>query len=250
LDSVVVTELTANDESIRLQLIAFRELMQRWQSAVVLPIDQLVLTLAQDLYTTTPDLAIAHSLALYLGHQADNSPHGRLPEFTIELKLVAQNKRRVIDLSEEGNNYNPDDHKGKVTVATMHSAKGLEWDRVYLMSVNNYDFPSAEPQDKFIGETWYLRDKLNLQAEALEQLKILQQVKDGELVFDYEEGKASDEARIEYAAERLRLLYVGITRARSELVMTWNTGRDGTVLQATPFVALQTFWEKERAKKK
>jgi len=69
-------------------------------------------------------------------------------------------------------------------------------------------------------------------------------------VFEYSEGEASAEARIEYAAERLRLLYVGITRARSELVMTWNTGRDGTVLQATAFVALQTFWEKELAKQK
>lgn len=246
LDSGDVAELTNADDTIYPQLIAFRELMQRWQEAVILPIDQLILTLAQDLFDTSADLAIAHSLALYLEHQADVSPHWRLPEFTAELKLVAQNKRRVVDLSEEGMNYNPDDHKGKVTVATMHSAKGLEWDRVYLMAVNNYSFPSAEPQDNYIGEKWYIRDNLNLQAEALAQLDILRRIADNELIFDYVEGDASEESRVEYAAERLRLLYVGITRARQELVMTWNTGRDGKVLQATPFIALQHFWDKQK----
>jgi superfamily I DNA/RNA helicase len=34
-------------------------------------------------------------------------------------------------------------------------------------------------------------------------------------------------------------LYVGITRARLELVLTWNTGRQGTQTQALPFAALQ-----------
>jgi len=239
LESEIVTDLTNDDESIMTDLIDFRALMRRWQSAAVLPIDQLVLTLTQDLFDTAADLAIAHSLALYLGKQAQTSPHWRLPEFTAELKLVAQNKRRVVDLSEEGNGYNPEDHKGKVTIATMHASKGLEWDRVYLMSVNNYDFPSAEPQDSYIGERWYIRDDLNLQAEALEQLRLSRDP----IAFDYIEGSATEDSRVEYAAERLRLLYVGITRARSELVMTWNTGRNGNVLQATPFIALRNFWE-------
>jgi DNA helicase-2/ATP-dependent DNA helicase PcrA len=52
---------------------------------------------------------------------------------------------------------------------------------------------------------------------------------------------------VEYAAERLRLLYVGITRAKRSLVMTWNTGKrtDGSVRPAAPFLALQTWWEDE-----
>jgi len=110
---------------------------------------------------------------------------------------------------------------------------------VYLMSVNAYDFPSAEPQDRFIGEKWFIRDHLDLQAEALAQLKAASDA----LTFEYEEGEATDKARVDYAAERLRLLYVGITRARRELVITWNTGRDGTIGQATPFIALQTYWD-------
>lgn len=239
MDGEVVSALVDQDDLVREHLLEFRALMRRWQQAVVLPIDQLLLTLAQDLFITSADLAIAHSLAVYLRRAGETSPHWRLPDFAGELRAVAQNKRRVLNLDEDATGYDPEMHKGKVTVATMHAAKGLEWDRVYLMSVNAYNFPSAAPGDQFIGEKWFVRDRLNLQAEAMEQLDRLADP----LPFQYDEGTATDAARIEYAAERLRLLFVGITRAKQELVITWNSGRDGKVVQATPFIALQTWWE-------
>jgi DNA helicase-2/ATP-dependent DNA helicase PcrA len=51
---------------------------------------------------------------------------------------------------------------------------------------------------------------------------------------------------LDYAAERLRLFYVGITRARKELIITWNTGSDDQRPkgQALPFAALVHWWEK------
>jgi len=42
----------------------------------------------------------------------------------------------------------------------------------------------------------------------------------------------------------LRLLFVGITRARKEMVITWNTGRMGNLQPAMPLVALQAYWKK------
>jgi DNA helicase II / ATP-dependent DNA helicase PcrA len=117
----------------------------------------------------------------------------------------------------------------------------LEWDRVYLMSVNNYDYPSADPYDAFISEKRFVRDNLNLDAEVLAQLNALANK------TPYVEGQATNEARIEYAAERLRLLYVGITRAKQELIMTWNTGRKGEQIEARPMAALRGWWEQERA---
>ena len=53
------------------------------------------------------------------------------------------------------------------------------------------------------------------------------------------------EARIDYAAERLRLLYVGITRAKRDLIVTWNTGRSpsGALQPAAPLIALHAWWE-------
>jgi DNA helicase-2/ATP-dependent DNA helicase PcrA len=95
------------------------------------------------------------------------------------------------------------------------------------------------PGDRYISERRYLRGGLNLEAEALEQLKALAD----DLFPRYHEGVATEQARVDYAAERLRLLYVGITRARKELIMTWNTGQRGDQVQAIPFAALQGYWE-------
>jgi DNA helicase-2/ATP-dependent DNA helicase PcrA len=58
----------------------------------------------------------------------------------------------------------------------------------------------------------------------------------------YEEGAATRRARLDYARERLRLLYVAITRARRDLILSWNTGRRGEAGPALAFVELQDWW--------
>ena len=80
--------------------------------------------------------------------------------------VVAKNERRFLGFSADDSGFDPSRHKGKVVVATMHKAKGLEWDRVYLMSVNNYDFPSGMANDQYISEKFFIRGGLNLEAEA------------------------------------------------------------------------------------
>ena len=234
-----VSEDTDGEQYQGLQ--AFRELVATWQRAAEMPIDQLILTIAGDIFRDVGDIATAHMVALYLARLAETHPLMRLPEFAAELYDIANNKRRFVGLGDDEGQFDPDAHKGMVTVTTLHKAKGLEWDRVYLISINNYDFPSAEANDSFIGEKWFIRDELNLSAEALAQLAALQAGR------PYQEGAASLDARINYAAERLRLLYVGITRARKALTITWNTGR-GASTEATPLVAMRTFWESARRK--
>ncbi len=236
-------DLENEQPALHEHLLTFRELVQRWQDATALPIDQIILTLAQDLFDQPADLAIAYKLAVVLRQAVDAHPDWRLPELAQELAVVARNERKFLGFTDEDTGFDPDAYRGKVVVATMHKAKGLEWDKVYLMSVNDYDFPSAMPQDTFIGESWFVRDSLNLEAEALAQLKALYENPD---FFFYDEGLATLHARHEYAAERLRLFYVGITRARRELTVTWNTGQRGTSQPAVPFIALQTWWEQQR----
>jgi DNA helicase-2/ATP-dependent DNA helicase PcrA len=224
----------------REMLEAFRALVQRWQEATLLPVDQLVLTITQDLFIEPADLALGHKLAVMLRSASDDHPEWRLPELSAELAVIARNQRRFLGFQDEDTGYEP--QPGEVTVSTLHKAKGLEWDRVYVLSVNNYDFPSAQPYDEYIGERWFIRDRLNLEAEALAQLEALV---DGTL---YGEGVATRQARLDYVRERLRLLYVSITRARKELILTWNTGRSREAKQmAVPFIALQTWWEEQRA---
>lgn len=230
----------AQEDPVTEELTLFRVHVRRWLEAVTLPIDQLVLTLAQDIFTEAADLALAHKLALVLRKAADDHPDWRLPELTAELAVIAKNERRFIGFSADDSGFDPEQHRGKVVVTTVHKAKGLEWDRVYLMSVNNYDFPSNQPNDRFISEKWYLRNHFNLEAEALAQLRVATSTNE----YDwYEEGVATMAARLEYVKERLRLFYVGITRAKKELIITWNTGRQG---DATPSLAMQAlvgWWE-------
>ncbi|MFC1997083.1 ATP-dependent helicase [Chloroflexota bacterium] len=224
-------------------LIAFRERIQTWMGTVLLPIDQIILTIAQDLFSESTELAIAHKLAVLL-RQAENSHQDwRLPELAGELAVIAKNERRFLGFSADDTGFDPEAHTGEVVISTVHKAKGLEWDRVYLMSVNNYNFPSGDMNDDYISEKWFIRDKLNLEAETLAQL-------DGAFTgneYDwYSEGNGTHEARMEYVRERLRLFYVGITRARQELVVTWNTGRRDKSSQSLPFSALMTAWEDQQ----
>jgi len=226
-------------ESDRALLAEFRELVCRWHSATVLPVDQLLLTVAQDLFVDPGELALSHKLAVMLRLRSDNNPEWRLPELTAELAQIARNQRRFLGFAEQDTGFEAE--PGVVTISTLHRAKGLEWDRVYVMSVNNYDFPSAQPYDEYISERWFIRDRLNLEAEALEQLECLVAGR------SYREGEATRQARLDYVAERLRLLYVGITRARRELILTWNTGRSREAkLMAVPFIALHTWWQERR----
>jgi DNA helicase-2/ATP-dependent DNA helicase PcrA len=220
------------------ELKAFRSTIQRWLRAVTLPIDQLILTLAQELFKDPADLALAHKLALVLRRAADDHANWRLPELTAELGVIAKNERRFIGFSSDDSGFDPNAHRGKVIVTTMHKAKGLEWDRVYMMSVNNYDFPSLQPYDSYISEKRFARDNLNLDAEALAQLRALNARDE---YGWYEEGAETLAARVDYVRERLRLLYVGITRAKKDLIVTWNTGRKG---DAQPSLALQALMGK------
>lgn len=221
-------------------LIEFREEVRKWQASVLLPIDQLVLTLAQDFFSETNELAMAHKLAILLRQASNSNPSWRLPQLTEELNVIARNERRFLGFSAQDSGFDPEQYKGKVVITTMHKAKGLEWDRVYLMSVNNYNFPSGVIDEGYITEKWYIRDKLNLQAEALAQLETAFSSDD----YDwYLEGEATQKARIDYVRERLRLLYVGITRAKKELVITWNKGRRKNQQVAFSFANLGSIWE-------
>lgn len=241
-------------EQVIQELSAFRVVIQRWLSAVTLPIDQLVLTLAQDVFSEASDLALAHKLALVLRSAADDHADWRLPELTAELAVIAKNERRFIGFSSDDSGFDPERHRGRVVVTTMHKAKGLEWDRVYLMSVNNYDFPSGMPNDRFISEKWFVRSGLDLSAEALAQLSALGSryvppTNDGTTrppsnEYDwYEEGAATMRSRLDYVKERLRLFYVGITRAKRELIVTWNSGRQGDATPSLPLSELMGWWE-------
>jgi DNA helicase-2/ATP-dependent DNA helicase PcrA len=225
-------------------LTEFRQMAQRWHAAVALPIDQLLLTLAQDLFDEPADLARAYHFAVVLRDYGEANPRWRLADLAQELRRVASNERRFVGLASEDTGFDPARYPGQVVVATMHRAKGLEWDHVHLTALNNYDFPSGGELDRYKSERWYVRDDLSLEAEAQGQLQALRP--DGP---PYIEGQPSLAARLDYVRERLRLLYVGISRAKRELVVTWNTGKREQEPKepALAFTVLRTYWENHEA---
>jgi DNA helicase-2/ATP-dependent DNA helicase PcrA len=231
-----MSTLDAGDPDLLATLDDFKEIVLKWQQAALLPIDQLILTLSVDLFHTPEELSISHKIAAFQKQLSIQHPDWELPALLDELKSLARNERRFFSISEE-NQFNPDDHKGKVVITTAHKSKGLEWDRVYLISANNYNFPSNLPDDNFISERWFIRDQLNLPAEALSQLNSLLDSSSPE----YIESEGTKQSRLDYARERLRLLYVSITRARQELVITWNNGRSGKSTPSVPFQALADY---------
>ena len=213
-----------------------------WQYAVLLPIDELIITIAADLFIEPVDLALAHKLALVLKKAQMYYPTWGLLEFSDELENIAENRYRLNAFSESEMSFNPDLHKGEVVVSTFHKAKGLEWDRVYLMSVNNYNFPSGDSGDTYFSEKWFIKEQRNLEAETMELARMVIQNN----LFE-DEGismAAKEKARLAFSAERLRMLFVGITRAKRELIITWNTGKRRDSTEAVALQALRDFWNK------
>jgi DNA helicase-2/ATP-dependent DNA helicase PcrA len=82
-------------------LSRFKILLRRWQEAAILPIDQLLLVLAQDLFDSPADLALAHKFAVVLRQSAANHPQDRLPQFVETLAEIARNQRRFLGFDEE-----------------------------------------------------------------------------------------------------------------------------------------------------
>ena len=130
-----------------------QSITRRWLDSVALPADEFVLLAAQDLFTSPIEIAICFCLAGHLGEYI-----GRLPNFDFDdcatlLEKVANGAERL-ELPDEGSQYTA--KPGTVTVCTMHGAKGLEWDRVFLMGLNNFAFPADPNKDRFMSRSFYL----------------------------------------------------------------------------------------------
>ncbi|WP_456095805.1 ATP-dependent helicase [Peptostreptococcus sp.] len=103
---------------------------------------------------------------------------------------------------------------GSVTLATIHKSKGMEWDAVIITGINKSDFPSSL-DDYFRVDRKYLRSDFKY-PEAFVNMDI-----DNILGGNQGKTRASyeDDLKLGLIGERVRLLYVGITRAKSSLLL-------------------------------
>ena len=220
------------DEDLRSHLEAFRALVQRWQGAVSLPIDQAILDPGpgpvqragrpgpgpQAGRQLAADRRAASRLAAAgAGQRADDHRAQRAP-----LSGLQRGGQRLRPEQIRGPGGGGDHAQGQgagVGPGLPDVGQQLRLPlRPALRPVHRREVVHPAGRQVQTG------GPLNLQAEALAQLDCWREQDDP---AGYVEGEASRLARLDYVRERLRLLYVGITRARKELVITWNTGRPG-----------------------
>jgi len=197
-----------------LELLApFLELLRRALLAAPLPIEQLVLLLAAEVFSRPDELATAQQVAAHLRHLAEADPSLRLPDLAAELERIGRGERRFVGLSEDDLGFTP--RPGRITVATQHRAKGLEWDFVCLAGIDRFWVPH-DLEQAFLGS--YPELGGNPTATVQAQLRGLM----GEAGAPPDISQATRQANLETISERLRLLYVGITRARRHLQISWS----------------------------
>jgi len=243
-EEIFELELTAGDDSNVEEIYRYFEIMltkfKIWMKAVLLPVDQIIILIGQDLYFEPTETALIHKIAFHIRQGNIVSKEWDLRESIDELSTIAANQKKFIGFSTDDTNFDPDLHPGKVLVSTIHKAKGLEWDKVFLMSANNYDFPGLQENDNYYSEKWFIHRSMNLEAEGIQQLRYLANNDHFKQGGPVEQNwlSATEKARIELVKERLRVLFVAITRAREELVITWNTGKSKNLSPAIAFSAM------------
>jgi DNA helicase-2/ATP-dependent DNA helicase PcrA len=217
----------ANDEDVA-HIERFAAFLQRVFELRPLPIDDLALALGDELFAAVDvhegDLAIAYQIASVLRRWRDTQPEWRLPELAAELESVASGRRSLPISAPAEYGYEP--QPGRITLTTQHSAKGLEWDAVYLVGIDGFWIPGTL-EAPFLGVHNFLGGDPT--AEAVAQLRYLMAGNAGL----YDGRSATESAHIDVISERLRLLYVGITRAkrwlhlsRSRATRQYNKDRD------------------------
>jgi DNA helicase-2/ATP-dependent DNA helicase PcrA len=179
-----------------------------------LAIDDLILALSDEVFAAgngetdrgrEMDLAVAYQLSGAARSWLDIHPEWRLPEICAQLANVARGSHSISFNSRDDAGYKP--KPGLITLATQHGAKGMEWDSVFIVGVDGGWIPS-DLDAPFFGIR--MPSGNDPSAEAIAHLRLLMEGSAGL----YSGRSATETAHIEVICERLRLFYVGITRAR------------------------------------
>ncbi|MDE5078031.1 MAG: DNA helicase UvrD, partial [Trichodesmium sp. St2_bin6] len=183
-----------------------------------LPLCNLISFLALALNYEQSDLATADKLAERVAKQtAGNSSMNAILEVLNE--IVSSERFESVEVGENAEEYYT--RSQQITIITMHKAKGLDWDFVFLPFLHENIIPGnlrVLPQAKFLGD-------FDLTEVARAQIRAsLQQENFPDI------SKAWEQAGYLKMAEEFRLLYVAMTRAKQLLWMsaakqapfTWN----------------------------
>jgi DNA helicase-2/ATP-dependent DNA helicase PcrA len=204
------------------------------EAKLELPLYQLISFIALALKYDRADLATAEKLGERIAKQTAGS--GSLSDILGVLsEIVGSEKFEPVEVDIEGEKSFT--KAGQLTIITMHKAKGLDWDYVFLPFLHEATIPGnlrVLPQGQFLGE-------FDLAEVARAQIRAsLQGHLQGQL--SQEIDRAWEEAGYLKTAEEFRLLYVAMTRAKRLLWMsaaqmapfTWNKPENLQVQKPSP----------------
>ncbi len=172
-----------------------------------LPPYQLISFLALTLNYDKTELATADKLADRIARQTVSS--NDFPTILAALsEIVGSEQFSPVETEDVESRYT---RSGQVTVITLHKAKGLDWDYVFLPFLYAQNLPGSlwvPPQTSFLGD-FTLAEVARAQIRALAHGQPIPAI-----------APAWEQAQQLKHAEEYRLLYVGITRAKRLLWLT------------------------------
>ena len=182
-------------------------------------IDKLILFIGNSMMMEDEERAIVDYLGFYVKYLLAENNSMNLQQI---YNLLSDRKNRVfsyiIEVVSEINGYEA--LPGSITVCNYHKSKGLEWDCVFLLGMTQFNFPD-NIYEKFQCDKWYLKEKYknpesNIKAEIDFMLH-------GEVTKNY-----AKEIKENLIKEKIRLLYVGITRAKEMLILSASEKNSAT----------------------
>ncbi len=177
-----------------------------WLSTARRPWSEVLRLVVQTLYRSGGEIFLGNYVVDQLERVLGEAPAADWQEIADEIQSILDGS--LNNLPSEAFSFAPE--PGAVTVTTTHRAKGLEWDEVFLTGLSAYEYPVLR-EDRPVG--LYFLEGMDMRAEALSELKALARLQK-------RRSSATEQAFLDLAAEKLRLLYVGITRAKRRLVLS------------------------------
>ena len=169
-----------------------------------LPPYQLISFLALTLNYDQAELATADKLAERVQQQLAGNGNNNLAAMLLVLSEIVNSERfEAVDTEDSEARYT---RPGQLTIITMHKAKGLDWDCVFIPFLHENTIPGnlrVLPQAQFLGDFTVAEvARAQIRAALHEQFPL------PDIAMAWEQAKQLK------TAEEFRLLYVAITRAK------------------------------------